>query len=89
MALYMIYPELILNALLATFNGRPSLRRKMMSVTVQHAASDSAQSGYGAHAKRQTKDINIVELGNMESVTSNGADISTASQKVEVSDKVH
>ncbi|KAL1951485.1 hypothetical protein VTO73DRAFT_634 [Trametes versicolor] len=64
MSLYMIYPELILNALLATFNGRPSLRRKMMTVTVQHATSDSAPSRDDAHAKRQEKDIDIVELGN-------------------------
>ncbi|EIW64265.1 uncharacterized protein TRAVEDRAFT_41685 [Trametes versicolor FP-101664 SS1] len=53
MALYMIYPELILNALLATFNGRPSLQKKMMAVTVQHTPFDTEQSGRNAHSKRE------------------------------------
>ncbi|EIW64264.1 uncharacterized protein TRAVEDRAFT_41684 [Trametes versicolor FP-101664 SS1] len=65
LSVYLIYPELILNALLATFNGRPALQRKMnmMTVTVQPAVLDSAQSRRDTHAKRKTKDVNITELG--------------------------
>ncbi|EIW64839.1 uncharacterized protein TRAVEDRAFT_42252 [Trametes versicolor FP-101664 SS1] len=78
MALYIIYPELILNALLATFNGRTSLKKNTASAIV--AQQESAQKCRGTHAMGQVKDINVVELGALTSSTSQGSDICVVEQ---------
>lgn len=67
----LIHLAVILNALLATFNGRPSLQRKMMAVTVQHAPLDSEQSGRNVHSKRDVRtrpNINVIPFTDVASL---------------------
>ncbi|KAI0639617.1 hypothetical protein C8Q77DRAFT_76326 [Trametes polyzona] len=58
MALYLVYPELLHNALLATYNSRPSLQRRMLNVAaMQYPAAESAAqpSRHNRHSLAQVR----------------------------------
>ncbi|EIW64838.1 uncharacterized protein TRAVEDRAFT_42251 [Trametes versicolor FP-101664 SS1] len=87
MALYIVYPELVLNSLLATLNGRTSLQKNVQSSsTAQHGTLGSSQIRRCVHPKGQLRapqanDINIVELGVLNSSTTmQGSDICVVEQ---------
>ncbi|KAI0830520.1 hypothetical protein BC628DRAFT_874719 [Trametes gibbosa] len=69
LALYIIYPELILNALLATLNGRPALKKKMMTGGKERRATmDPIQ----ASARLRESANHVVELCYLDSTMSEG-----------------
>ncbi|KAI0829045.1 hypothetical protein BC628DRAFT_1192913 [Trametes gibbosa] len=85
MCLYIVYPELILNALLATLNGRPSLKNMMSGVAERRATADTlpANSRDGDSAN---SGAHIVELRYLDS-TMSAEETRVHTEKREGSDK--